>query len=136
MDKNQLIRYIFQSLNYGIIIAGIICFVLGNINFVNDSKTSYKIYINGSFIGGQLASLSISILIYGALGLYAIHKNDRIMVIMYVSITVVSLITRVMVWVLSAIHGIKLLESFNYAYVALELAIIIVSAFFYQTIIK
>ena len=130
MDKNRLfsiLRLFFIGLNGLIIIAGIVCFILGNINFTE------KFYYSGSFIGGQLASISILFIVYGALGAYGAVKRDRIMVMIYASIALVSLITRLLLWALAAMHGYKLL-AFNYAYVALELTIILMSALLFYVI--
>jgi len=127
MDRNtffKYLRYLFIGLNGLIIIAGVVCFILGNINFAE------KFYYSGSFIGGQLASISLLFIVYGFLGIYAAVRNDRIAIMIYASIALVSLITRLLLWCLAAMHSYKLL-GWNYAYIALELTIILISGLVY-----
>ena len=76
-----------------------------------------------------MASTSIIFVIYGALGVYGAIKRNRVIIIIYASIAAVSLITRLLLWVLVAVHGAKL-ESYNYTYVACELTNILMSALF------
>ena len=126
MDRQTLftlLRFYFIGLNCLIIIAGIVLIYLGNINFTE------KKLISGSFIGGYMASTSIIFVIYGALGAYGAFKRDRVIIMIYASIAVVSLVTRLLLWVLGAMHGIKL-ESWNYTYVAAELTNILMSILF------
>ena len=126
MDRDilfSLIRFYFIGLNVIIILIGIGLFYLGNINF------SEKVLISGSFFGGYMAPTSIMFVIYGALGAYGAFKRERQIIIIYASIAVVSLITRLLLWVFAAMHGIKL-ESWNYTYVATELTNILTSILF------
>lgn len=120
-------RYLFMIVNGIIIIAGIVCFILGNINF------NEKWYYSGSFIGGQLASVSILFVVYGCLGLYAAFKQDSIATMIYGTIAAVSLITRILLWALAAMHKYYL-PAWYYGYVALELTIIILSAALFYVI--
>ena len=122
LDTNRLfslLRFYFIGLNAVIIIAGIIFFILGNINF------SEKDLVSGSFIGGH----SIVFVIYGALGAYGAVKHERVLIILYASIAIISLITRLLWWVLAAMHGCRL-EASYYSYVSIELTIILMSALF------
>jgi hypothetical protein len=130
MDRNiffKYLRYLFIGLNGLIVIAGVVCFILGNINFAE------KFYYSGSFIGGQLASISLLFIVYGFLGIYAAVRNDKIAIMIYASIALVSLITRLLLWCLAAMHSYTL-YGWNYAYIALELTIILISGLVYYFI--
>ncbi len=123
MDRNILLKYLrflFIGLNVLIIIAGVVCFILGNINF------GVKFYYSGSFIGGQLASISLLFIVYGFLGIYGAIREDKVAIMIYASIAMVSLITRLLLWCLAAMHSYKLV-GWMYAYIALELVIILIS---------
>ena len=127
MDRQRLlslVRFYFIGLNgVIIIIAGIVLFILGKINFIE------KELVSGSFIGGKLAAISILFIFYGALGAYGAVKNERVLIIIYASIAVILLITRLLWWVLAAMHGYWLKTSY-YSYVVVELTIILMSALF------
>ena len=126
MDRQllfTLLRFYFIGLNGLIIISGIVLFYLGNIDF-NKKNIDF-----GSFIGGKMASTSIVVVIYGALGAYGAIKRERVIINIYASIAAVSLITRLFLWVLVSIHGVKL-EAYNYTYVGLELTNILMSVIF------
>ncbi len=130
MDRNILLkylRYIFIALNVLIIIAGVVCFILGNINFAN------KFYYSGSFIGGQLASISLLFIVYGFLGIYGAIRSDKIAIMIYASIAMVSLITRLLLWCLAAMHSYALV-GWIYAYIALELTIILISGLMFYLV--
>ena len=119
----SLIRYCFIGLNGLIIMIGIVFIYIGNINFTE------KKLISGSFFGGYMASTSLIFVVYGALGAYGAFKRERVIIIIYASIAVVWSVTRLLLWVLGAMHGIKL-EPWNYTYVAAELTNILMSTLF------
>ena len=123
MDKNRLLsilRYIFIVLNILLILAGITIFIQGNIAFKN------QFYETGSFIGGHLVSISVLLIAYGALGAYSAFKEDGLMVEIYASFAVLSLISRLLVWLLAPLHGFEI-EVHMYGFVGLEVTIILMS---------
>ena len=139
MDKARLypiIRSIFIGLNGLIIIAGVVSFIVGNIFFserVGFNAVNIRVYFSGSFIGGQLSSLAILFIVYGYLGIYAARKMERTAVFIYASIALISLLTRLLFWVLAAMHGVQLQE-YMYAYAALEISILLLSGLLYYVI--
>lgn len=99
MDAKKYCRNFFMGFSIFIIVSGLICFIMGNVNFY--SKTTYEMYFVYSFgfLGGHLVSLALFIMVYGFLGLYAGYKNDKVAVMFFTAIAIVSLLCRIILWV-------------------------------------
>ena len=124
-----LVKYLHALLiivSITIIWFGLIGFVYGNYNF--DSDDIWFFFSHG-FLGGHLVSVSLFIIAYGVLGLYASMKRDKKSLVIFIGLACVECISRIFFITEAACRGNDIGQALNmtsfYSFLSCELFIIL-----------
>jgi hypothetical protein len=117
------VNYTFILLNILIIIGSITGFIYGQFDF------KYNFVISGTFIGGHLTQISFVTLIFGILGLYSVIRENSTTLMVYCSLSMISLFIRNFTNGLANLHGYVLIyaQVFGGLYLFFELFSLILS---------
>lgn len=109
-----------------IILFGLVGFVYGNYDF--DSDDAWFFFSHG-FLGGHLVSVSLFIIAYGVLGLYAAMKRDKISMMIFIGLACVQCVSRIFFFAQAACRGNDIGQALNmtsfYSFLSCELFIIL-----------
>lgn len=127
MDVKKYFRIAFIIFSMMITVSGFACFIFGNFNFENRFIFTY------GFLGGHLVSIAPFIITYGILGFYAGYKQDKVGLMTFTVIAVLSFISRVTLWVEASSRGYTVALWWYYGGAGFEIVTIIfgISFFFF-----
>lgn len=96
-------RYSFIGFSALIIITSVILFIIGNIHY----KRGYFSVNHFELLNVHLVSVSQFLMSYGGLGIYAAHRRNKVALMIFIMIAVVSFLTRITLWIEHAARGIN-----------------------------
>ena len=124
-----LVKYLHALLiimSIFIILSGLIGFVYGNYDF--DSDDAWFFFSHG-FLGGHLVSVSLFIIAYGVLGLYASMKHDKTLLVIFIGLACAQCVSQIFFLTEAACRGNDIGQALNmtsfYSFLSCELFIIL-----------
>lgn len=127
MDVKKYSRIAFMIFSMIISVSGLVCFIFGNFNFEKQFVITY------GFLGGHFVSIAPFIIVYGILGFYAGYKQDKVALMTFTVIAVLSFLSRVILWIETSSRGLTVASWWYYGGSAFEIITIIcgISFFFF-----
>lgn len=118
MSLFRKLKLLFITVNSIIIVVCSIGFIYGLAKF--SSHELFRNYLAGSFLGGLLPTVCVALVIFAVIGIFGVLKFNETIVLSYIVLAAVSLILRILTFLLLIIYRYPI-HFYYYIYFVTEL---------------